>query len=211
MEFKKSVKKILLTTICASFLFSSVFSPTNSKANEIEDVSDIPVYTIDDDGNLILSDTDPNILYAMLQNDANNGMLRQVPGPDGNAVRLGQPEYSVIHRAQDIYNTIKLLGTLLWTWYGGSLYNVLSGEFMSKTGVGAVVSNIADDFVLSIAQSYITNAYTTSYMYKSWSTYYNKDMVYACVAIYSDSARSHLTKFIQKQLSDSAAAIALKQ
>lgn len=161
------------------------------------DLDDIPVYTFTEDGEIVLDySIEASKLYNMLA-DPSEIQPYDVPGPDGDtSIRITPVKNSTINSAQEISDIVTVLGTLVWSGFGGSLINVLTKGAISKSIWGDVVAGVATNRVAGATISGVKDGYSSSYMYKSWSSYYQCWIIYYSDAVYSDPTKTKLKYFV---------------
>lgn len=188
---------IMFVMFC--YMITSIGCVSALEANEdlSVDLDNIPVYTVSENGEMVLDNSvDASVLYQMLD-DSSLIEPYEVPGPDGDSsIRITPVKNSTINGAQSISNVITVLGNIVWGMYSGSLINVITKGAVSQSVWTDTVGGVIIDRVAAMTTSGIKNGYSSSYMYKSWSSYYKCWIVYYSDAVYSDSARTKLKYFI---------------
>lgn len=176
-------------------MFCSVLTPNSIHASEPVDVSDVPVYTFNEDGEVTPSDMDPNILYGMLQENSNNDLLRQVPGPEGNAIRITDIKRTVNYNAEDIVGAVEFLGGLAWNVYGGALIKAANKMSIGKYTLISALTAGAHNAAVNLANVLFPRSYTETYLYKAWSDYYGVYLVYVSIAVYKNPNYTGVQQF----------------
>ena len=184
---------IFLLTLC--LVCSCVLVNSNAYALTNIDLESVPVYTLTNDGKLVEDNNiDKEALYNMLNEPNEDIQPFQIPPPDsGGSIKITPIKNSTIYRAEEIGNVILVLGTFL---SGTKVFIAATKKLLGDSLWKKVVAALAADRVKAFITSKIKNAYSTSYMYKCWSSYYGCYILYYAEAVYKDSARKQLSHFV---------------
>lgn len=194
-----NLKKI--TIICCSLcLFLGNFSGINVKASEENIDKEVPVYTLDENGEIVESNISSKELLEMLYQQDENISPAQIPDPENGSIRITPVKNGVIDRAGVAGNLVKLLGEILWESYGGGIVNALSKTVLGRAAWDSAINTTAEKMIDFVTSKYLSKSYSSAYMYKTWSDYYRCYLIYHSEAIYSDAARTNLEYFIHFQV-----------
>ncbi len=87
--------------------------------------------------------------------------------------------------------------------FQGLLIDALTKSTAKKTlfdrGLSAISSTVCASFSSKVSEK----SYQTSYMYKTWSDYYDCYLIYYCLFDYSDSARTKIRSVYHEQVATS--------
>ena len=135
-----------------------------------------------------------------------------IPSPDYSSIRITDVHYSTAEPkkgAAVIDNTIILLGGFVWELYSGTLINVLTKSEISKALLGGALDVVSNKVSISFSSKVSEKSYQTSYMYKTWSDYYDCYLIYFCLFDYSDAARTKIRSVYHEQIATSSIKVGL--
>lgn len=192
---KRLCQKTILFLLTLCLVCSCVLVNSNAYALTNIDLESVPVYTLTNDGKLVEDNNiDKEALYNMLNESDGDIQPFQIPPPDsGGSIKVTPIKNSTINRANDIGTVILILGTFVSST---RVFVAATKKLLGDSLWKQVVAALANARITAFITSKIKNGYSTSYMYKCWSSYYGCYILYYAEAVYKDSARKQLSYFV---------------
>lgn len=165
------------------------------QANEYKDINEVPVYTVNENGEVVLSEVDAEFLLNLMDENATISPY-QVPGPEGDATRISDIKYGTIDRAEIAGNVMFLVADFTWYKYGGKIINAISKSVFARYSWDSAVRDVSKSLINHFASGKLRTSYTAGYTYKTWNTYHGCYDIHYTEAQYSDPGRTKLEYFV---------------